>query len=53
MLYNVFYDALIAINALIGTVWIVDSWRAYGREEVEPTAAGAADELQGLPHRDQ
>ena len=42
LLYNVFYDALIAINALIGTAWVVLSWRAYGREEPEPTAAGAA-----------
>lgn len=42
LLYNVFYDALIAINALIGTAWVVLSWRAYGREELEPTTAGAA-----------
>ena len=40
MLFNVFYDVLIAINALIGTLWIVRSWRTYGRHE--PARSGAA-----------
>ncbi len=33
LLFNVFYDVLIGINALIGTLWIVRSWRTYGRAE--------------------
>jgi protease PrsW len=40
LLFSVFYDVLIGINALIGTLWIVRSWRTYGRRE--PAAAGAA-----------
>ena len=40
VLFTVFYDGLIAINALIGTLWIVRSWRTYGRQP-EPATAGA------------
>jgi protease PrsW len=31
VLFNVFYDALLGLNALIGTTWIILSWRTYGR----------------------
>ena len=40
VLFSVFSDVLIAINALIGTLWIVHSWRTYGR--AEPARAGSA-----------
>ena len=29
--FNVFYNGLLAANALVGAVWIVHSWRTYGR----------------------
>ena len=28
--YNVFYNGLLAVNALIGLTWVVTSWRKYG-----------------------
>jgi hypothetical protein len=28
--FNVFYNGLLAVNALIGVTWIVTSWRTYG-----------------------
>ena len=37
LVFNVSYDVLIALNALIGTLWIVLAWRRYGR--AEPAAA--------------
>ncbi len=46
VLFNVFYNGLLGINALIGTAWIVLSWRRYGdrgapaRATVSPQAAG-------------
>jgi RsiW-degrading membrane proteinase PrsW (M82 family) len=33
VVFNVTYDLLIALNALIGTMWIVLAWRRYGRAE--------------------
>jgi protease PrsW len=39
LLFSVFYDVLLGVNALIGTLWIVRSWRTYGRRGV--AAAGA------------
>ena len=40
--YNVFYNGLLAVNALIGVTWIVASWRTYGhwraRERESATA---------------
>jgi RsiW-degrading membrane proteinase PrsW (M82 family) len=29
--FNVFYDVLLGLNAIVGTLWIVRSWRRYGR----------------------
>jgi protease PrsW len=29
--FNVFYDALLAVNAFVGAWWVVHSWRRYGR----------------------
>ena len=40
LLFTVFYDILLGINALVGTFWIVRSWRTYGRHE--PAAAVGA-----------
>ena len=43
VLFNVFHNALLAINALIGTTWIILSWRAYGpRGAPEAQAAAVA-----------
>jgi protease PrsW len=42
VLFTVFYDGLIAINALIGTLWIVRSWRTYGRQPTPATAGAGA-----------
>jgi protease PrsW len=35
--FNVTYDLLIGLNALIGTAWIVLAWRRYGRAETPET----------------
>jgi protease PrsW len=43
--FNVFYNGLLAVNALIGLTWIVTSWRTYGHwrgrgRESAPAAVG-------------
>jgi protease PrsW len=43
VLFNVFHSGLLAINALIGTTWIILSWRAYGpRNAPEQQATAVA-----------
>ena len=34
--FNVFYNGLLVLNALVGVTWIVMSWRRYGRWSVSP-----------------
>ena len=31
--FNVAYDVLIAVNAVIGTAWVILAWRRYGRTQ--------------------
>jgi RsiW-degrading membrane proteinase PrsW (M82 family) len=40
LLFTVFYDVLLGINALLGTTWIVRSWRTYARRERAAAAPG-------------
>ena len=39
--FNVAYDVLIGLNAIVGTAWVILAWRRYGRAAVteEPAAA--------------
>jgi protease PrsW len=37
--FNVFYVGLLAIVALLGTVWMVRTWRSYGATPIAPAAA--------------
>jgi hypothetical protein len=37
--FNVFYVGLLAIVALLGTVWMVRTWRSYGAAPIAPAAA--------------
>ena len=40
--FNVFYNVLLWTNALVGAIWIVRSWRAYGRRRASEPPAPAA-----------
>ena len=42
--FNVIYNVLLWTNALVGAIWIVHTWRAYGRRPVPepPTPAAYA-----------
>ena len=42
--FNVFYNVLLWTHALVGAVWIVRTWRRYGRRTVPevPTPGACA-----------
>ena len=39
--FNVFYSALLGLNAIVGVTWLVLSWRRYGAQD-EATSASSA-----------
>ena len=40
--FNVFYNVLLWTHALVGAVWIVRTWRRYGRRTVPEVPTPAA-----------
>jgi RsiW-degrading membrane proteinase PrsW (M82 family) len=40
--FNVSYDTLLVLNALVGTAWIIYEWRVYGRWRADAAAGASA-----------